>query len=153
MAGGAPLALGRVVWRQKEESIMAWKPIRRRGALEVRDVDEGSDRALLAFPLSDVPPREWAAHLEDQSRGQPYQYTVESRYVLVWSKRDQDSFTAWGSNVDRDAKAAGEYYQSLLADRERQREVRAEAERQHQEKLNEARGWAQGLEPPSDKPD
>ena len=127
---------------------MEWKPIRRTGPPEVRDIDERGDRVQLAFRISDDPPREWATYLEDKFRGQPYQYTVRGAYVLVWSRRDPKAVTTWAASVDRDVEAADEYYRSVLDDRERQREAQADAELQSQKKMDEARGWIEGMTPP-----
>jgi hypothetical protein len=150
-AGSSYHPLKKSAW--KEEPMAAWEPIRRTGAPEPQDIDERVDRILLSFPLSETPPHEWGDYFESLHRHADYPpLEVRGKAIRVWSRRSQANVEGWIGNVDRDIERANKDYESVLVNRRQQDEDALEAEERRRQKLEEARGWIEGLKPPKATP-
>ena len=133
--------------------MQTWEPIRRTGAPEPQDIDERVDRILLSFPLSETPPHEWQEYFESlHSHAEYPPLEVRGRTIRVWSRRSQADVEGWIGNVDRDIEKANKDYETVLVNRRQQDEDALEAEERRRQKLEEVRGWIEGLKPPEATP-
>jgi hypothetical protein len=136
---------------------MDWEPITRTGPPDPEriKVDEPSGRIVLHFPLSAIPPVDWRQYAERNwaagaaSEGYPSP-SVEGSFVKVLSQPDQTSFESWAANVDQSIEAANRYYEVGL-ERKRKQQADAEvAEGERNDLLQQARRWAETLDPAGD---
>ena len=137
-----------------ESSVVSdWKPIRRTGKPDADAIrfDERSGRIELHFPLSATPPAEWTQFL-DRSWKDPNvpQPKVRGQTLVVWSKPSEAEFADWAKAVDGTIESANHYYrEAVLEPRRRDQAAAQRAAEERESLLEEARGWAEGLEPPS----
>ena len=130
---------------------MEWEPIKRTGRPDPRDVDErtGTTRIVLHFPISASPPREWREFFESRHRGHEYPpLSIQEAEIIVLSLDSEEDFITWTENVDRDIQLTNEYFVTVLTEEQQQRNVAQEAEEGRLRKLEEARTWTEGLDPP-----
>jgi hypothetical protein len=127
-----------------------WDPIRRTGKPVPTEVYEQGGRIELHFPLSARPPAEWTFYFEGlhNLQGDYPPLKVNGDVIVVFALQSQEAFASWTQNVDRDIAQANSAYQEILARREREREAAREADERRLRKLEEARSWTEGLDPP-----
>jgi hypothetical protein len=130
---------------------MDWEPIKRTGKPDPRSVDErtGTTRIVLHFPISASPPREWREFFESRHRGQEYPpLSIQEAEIIVLPLESEEDFITWAENVDRDIQLSNEFYVQVLTEEQQQRNVAQEAEEERLRKLEQARTWTEGLDPP-----
>lgn len=128
-----------------------WEPIRRTGKPIAKELHERLGRVEFHFPLSALPPKEWADHFESlHSMQSDYPLPkIAGDAIVVLVLHSQEALASWTHNVDRDIEQANSYYMNVVAEKERQQEEAREALDEGRRQLEEAQRWADELEPPA----
>jgi hypothetical protein len=82
-------------------------------------------------------------------RGQEYPpLSIQEAEIIVLPLESEEDFITWTEKVDRDIQLTNEYYVQVLTEEQQQRNVGQEAEKERLRKLEQARTWTEGLDPP-----